>query len=67
MTSGDSFMKLTLNFLKNMKQKRLADHLHGRASSSEYQQRHKSNLRKRFQCVFEGIATGGNSTLLNQI
>ncbi|MEQ2283190.1 hypothetical protein AMECASPLE_008684, partial [Ameca splendens] len=28
MTSGDSFMKLTLNFLKNMKQKRLADHLH---------------------------------------
>ncbi|MED6255699.1 hypothetical protein ATANTOWER_013517, partial [Ataeniobius toweri] len=67
MTSGDSFMKLTLNFLKNMKQKRLADHLHSRASSSEYQQRHKSNLRKRFQCVFEGIAKGGNSTLLNQI
>uniref|UniRef100_A0A671YZ37 NACHT domain-containing protein n=1 Tax=Sparus aurata TaxID=8175 RepID=A0A671YZ37_SPAAU len=27
----------------------------------------KSNLQKKFQCVFEGIATAGNPTLLNQI
>ncbi|XP_037605837.1 NLR family CARD domain-containing protein 3-like [Sebastes umbrosus] len=27
----------------------------------------KSNLRKKFQCVFEGIAKAGNSTFLNQI
>ncbi|XP_044201155.1 NLR family CARD domain-containing protein 3-like, partial [Thunnus albacares] len=27
----------------------------------------KSNLKKRFQCVFEGIAKAGNPTLLNQI
>ncbi|XP_023257119.1 NLR family CARD domain-containing protein 3-like [Seriola lalandi dorsalis] len=27
----------------------------------------KSNLKKKFQCVFEGIAKAGNSTLLNQI
>ncbi|XP_071335778.1 protein NLRC3-like [Trachinotus anak] len=27
----------------------------------------KSNLKKRFQCVFEGIAKAGNQTLLNQI
>uniref|UniRef100_A0A8C9Y8B4 Uncharacterized protein n=1 Tax=Sander lucioperca TaxID=283035 RepID=A0A8C9Y8B4_SANLU len=27
----------------------------------------KSNLHKTFQCVFEGIAKAGNSTLLNQI
>ncbi|KAM3864381.1 protein NLRC3-like [Diretmus argenteus] len=27
----------------------------------------KSNLKEKFQCVFEGIAKAGNSTLLNQI
>uniref|UniRef100_A0A3B4WDL1 NACHT domain-containing protein n=1 Tax=Seriola lalandi dorsalis TaxID=1841481 RepID=A0A3B4WDL1_SERLL len=27
----------------------------------------KSNLKKKFQCVFEGIAKAGNPTLLNQI
>ncbi|XP_059214983.1 NLR family CARD domain-containing protein 3-like [Centropristis striata] len=27
----------------------------------------KSNLKKKFQCVFEGIAKAGNQTLLNQI
>ncbi|RCU34652.1 hypothetical protein DVA81_19145, partial [Acinetobacter baumannii] len=27
----------------------------------------KSNLQKKFQCVFEGIAKAGNPTLLNQI
>ncbi|KAM8823784.1 NLR family CARD domain-containing protein 3-like isoform 1-T4 [Spinachia spinachia] len=27
----------------------------------------KSNLKKKFQCVFEGIAKAGNSTLLNEI
>ncbi|XP_015237953.1 PREDICTED: protein NLRC3-like [Cyprinodon variegatus] len=37
------------------------------ASATEYQKKHKSNLKKRFQCVFEGIAKGGNPTLLNQI
>ncbi|XP_051241786.1 NACHT, LRR and PYD domains-containing protein 12-like isoform X6 [Dicentrarchus labrax] len=31
------------------------------------QQKLKSNLKKRFQCVFEGIAKAGNQTLLNQI
>uniref|UniRef100_A0A3B5AB62 B30.2/SPRY domain-containing protein n=1 Tax=Stegastes partitus TaxID=144197 RepID=A0A3B5AB62_9TELE len=30
-------------------------------------QQHKSNLQKKFQCVFEGIAKAGNPTLLNQI
>ncbi|XP_043963077.1 NLR family CARD domain-containing protein 3-like [Gambusia affinis] len=66
-TSGDSFLKLTLDFLRRMKQKRLADYLHSKTSSTQYQQRHKFNLRKRFQCVFEGIAKGGSPTLLNQI
>uniref|UniRef100_A0A667XLG2 NACHT domain-containing protein n=1 Tax=Myripristis murdjan TaxID=586833 RepID=A0A667XLG2_9TELE len=32
-----------------------------------YQQKLKSHLRQRFQCLFEGIAKAGNPTLLNQI
>ncbi|XP_052358023.1 NACHT, LRR and PYD domains-containing protein 12-like isoform X8 [Oncorhynchus keta] len=31
------------------------------------QREHKSNLKKKFQCVFEGIAKQGNPTLLNNI
>uniref|UniRef100_A0A671WU59 B30.2/SPRY domain-containing protein n=1 Tax=Sparus aurata TaxID=8175 RepID=A0A671WU59_SPAAU len=31
------------------------------------QRKLKSNLQKKFQCVFEGIAKAGNPTLLNQI
>ncbi|XP_077942500.1 NACHT, LRR and PYD domains-containing protein 3-like [Gasterosteus aculeatus] len=31
------------------------------------QQQLKSNLKKKFQCVFEGIAKAGNPTLLNEI
>uniref|UniRef100_A0A671WUY8 NACHT domain-containing protein n=1 Tax=Sparus aurata TaxID=8175 RepID=A0A671WUY8_SPAAU len=31
------------------------------------QRKLKSNLKKKFQCVFEGIAKAGNPTLLNQI
>ncbi|XP_042261363.1 NLR family CARD domain-containing protein 3-like [Thunnus maccoyii] len=34
---------------------------------AECQRKLKSNLKKRFQCVFEGIAKAGNQTLLNQI
>uniref|UniRef100_A0A3P9C3C0 B30.2/SPRY domain-containing protein n=1 Tax=Maylandia zebra TaxID=106582 RepID=A0A3P9C3C0_9CICH len=35
--------------------------------SSMCQNKIKSNLKKKFQCVFEGIAKTGNPTLLNQI
>uniref|UniRef100_A0AAZ1XQT8 NACHT domain-containing protein n=1 Tax=Oreochromis aureus TaxID=47969 RepID=A0AAZ1XQT8_OREAU len=34
---------------------------------TECQLKLKSNLKKKFQCVFEEIATAGNPTLLNQI
>ncbi|XP_023250525.1 uncharacterized protein LOC111645516 [Seriola lalandi dorsalis] len=33
----------------------------------KWQPKLKSNLKKKFQCVFEGIAKAGNPTLLNQI
>ncbi|XP_033182520.1 NACHT, LRR and PYD domains-containing protein 3-like [Anabas testudineus] len=34
---------------------------------SDVRSKLKSNLKKKFQCVFEGIAKAGNPTLLNQI
>ncbi|XP_073351673.1 NLR family CARD domain-containing protein 3-like [Pagrus major] len=37
------------------------------SNSGVCQRKLKSNLQKKFQCVFEGIAKAGNPTLLNQI
>ncbi|XP_027141868.1 NACHT, LRR and PYD domains-containing protein 3-like [Larimichthys crocea] len=62
-SSRESFLKITLHFLRRMKQEELADCL----QSKFFQHKLKSNLQKKFQCVFEGIAKTGNPTLLNQI
>ncbi|KAM9356483.1 NLR family CARD domain-containing protein 3-like [Pholidichthys leucotaenia] len=62
-----SFLKITLNFLRRMKQVELADNLQSRIFAAECQHKLKSNLQKRFQCVFEGISKAGNPTLLNEI
>uniref|UniRef100_A0A673A5Y7 NACHT domain-containing protein n=1 Tax=Sphaeramia orbicularis TaxID=375764 RepID=A0A673A5Y7_9TELE len=60
--SSEAFLKITLNFLRRMKQEELAERLH------RIQQRLKRNLQQKFECVFEGIAKAGNpKTLLNQI
>uniref|UniRef100_A0A672HP63 NACHT domain-containing protein n=1 Tax=Salarias fasciatus TaxID=181472 RepID=A0A672HP63_SALFA len=37
------------------------------ATSKRCQEKLKSNLKRRFQCVFEGVAIQGRPTLLNQI
>ncbi|XP_041656496.1 NLR family CARD domain-containing protein 3-like isoform X2 [Cheilinus undulatus] len=50
-----------------MKQNELADHLLHGTPASVCQHKLKSNLKEKFQCVFEGIAKAGNPTLLNQI
>uniref|UniRef100_A0A3Q1J654 NACHT domain-containing protein n=1 Tax=Anabas testudineus TaxID=64144 RepID=A0A3Q1J654_ANATE len=50
-----------------MKQEELADCLQSRTPAAVCQRELKSNLKKKFQCVFEGIAKAGNPTLLNQI
>uniref|UniRef100_A0A3Q1JQ12 B30.2/SPRY domain-containing protein n=2 Tax=Anabas testudineus TaxID=64144 RepID=A0A3Q1JQ12_ANATE len=50
-----------------MKQEELADCLQSRTSAAVCQRELKSKLKKKFQCVFEGIAKAGNPTLLNQI
>uniref|UniRef100_A0AAQ4P2X9 B30.2/SPRY domain-containing protein n=1 Tax=Gasterosteus aculeatus aculeatus TaxID=481459 RepID=A0AAQ4P2X9_GASAC len=60
--SREAFVKISLHFLRRMKQEELAERL-----QSNCQRELKSNLKKKFQCVFEGIAKAGNPTLLNEI
>ncbi|XP_075933394.1 protein NLRC3-like [Anarhichas minor] len=67
MSSREAFVKITLHFLRRMKQEQLADCLQSRLLAAVCQRELKSNLKKKFQCVFEGIAKAGNPTLLNQI
>ncbi|XP_068583083.1 NLR family CARD domain-containing protein 3-like [Cebidichthys violaceus] len=66
-SSREAFVKITLHFLRRMKQEELAESLQSRLLAPVCQRELKSNLKKKFQCVFEGIAKEGNPTLLNQI
>ncbi|XP_029938439.1 NACHT, LRR and PYD domains-containing protein 3-like [Salarias fasciatus] len=43
------------------------EEVHLSAKSQACQKKLKSNLKRRFQCVFEGVAIQGKPTLLNQI
>ncbi|XP_076737605.1 protein NLRC3-like [Maylandia zebra] len=66
-SSREAFVKITVDFLRRMKQEELADRLQRQLQASVCHHNLKSALRKKFQCVFEGIAKAGNPTLLNQI
>ncbi|XP_078016934.1 NLR family CARD domain-containing protein 3-like [Epinephelus lanceolatus] len=67
-SSREAFLKITLNFLRRMKQEELADFiLQSVMLVITAVRKLKSNLQEKFQCVFEGIAKAGNPTLLNQI
>uniref|UniRef100_A0A671UE34 NACHT domain-containing protein n=1 Tax=Sparus aurata TaxID=8175 RepID=A0A671UE34_SPAAU len=66
-SSREAFLKITLHFLRRMKQEELADRLQSKHLAAVCRRKLKSNLQKKFQCVFEGIAKAGNPTLLNQI
>ncbi|XP_022625694.1 protein NLRC3-like [Seriola dumerili] len=66
-SSREAFVKITVNFLRRMKQEQLADCLQSKLIAPVCRRELKSNLKKKFQCVFEGIAKAGNPTLLNQI
>ncbi|XP_035987281.1 NLR family CARD domain-containing protein 3 [Fundulus heteroclitus] len=65
--SREALMKITVNFLRRMKQGELADRLQSKHFASVCQHELKSGLKEKFQCVFEGIAKAGSPTLLNQI
>ncbi|XP_023193644.1 NACHT, LRR and PYD domains-containing protein 4E-like [Xiphophorus maculatus] len=65
-SSREGLMKITLNFLRRMKQEKLAERLQ-KHLAAVCQHQLKSVLKKKFQSVFEGIAKAGSPTLLNQI
>uniref|UniRef100_A0A668SQC4 B30.2/SPRY domain-containing protein n=1 Tax=Oreochromis aureus TaxID=47969 RepID=A0A668SQC4_OREAU len=78
-SSREAFVKITVDFLRRMKQEELMEQLvfkiHTFAIKCLFPLSkdilHISSLSelqaKKFQCVFEGIAKAGNPTLLNQI
>uniref|UniRef100_A0AAZ1X370 B30.2/SPRY domain-containing protein n=1 Tax=Oreochromis aureus TaxID=47969 RepID=A0AAZ1X370_OREAU len=73
-SSREAFVKITVDFLRRMKEMELADRLQSKItirdidwSQCVFKCELKSKLKKKFQCVFEGIAKAGNPTLLNQI
>ncbi|XP_028297531.1 protein NLRC3-like [Gouania willdenowi] len=50
-----------------MKQEELAERLQSRTKAPQYKRELKSKLKKKFQCVSEGVAKAGSPTLLKEI
>ncbi|KAM9707796.1 NLR family CARD domain-containing protein 3-like isoform 6-T6 [Menidia menidia] len=67
MSSREALVKITVHFLRRMKQEELAERLWSKHCAAVCGRKHKSALKKKFQCVFEGISKAGSPTLLNQI
>ncbi|CAI5657166.1 unnamed protein product [Oreochromis niloticus] len=61
-SSREAFVKITVDFLRRLKEEEIADRLQRTCHRNL-----KFALKNKFQCVFEGIAKAGNPTLLNQI
>ncbi|XP_052392324.1 NACHT, LRR and PYD domains-containing protein 3 isoform X2 [Carassius gibelio] len=61
---SEAALDLTLYFLRSMKQDEAADTLEDELF---FIHQLKCNLKKKYQCVFEGIAKQGDSILLNNI
>ncbi|XP_061574056.1 NLR family CARD domain-containing protein 3-like [Cololabis saira] len=66
-SSREAFVKITVNFLRRMKQEELAERLQRSSFAAVCKKRLKSKLKKKCRCVFEGIVKAGNPTLLKQI
>ncbi|KAG5836601.1 hypothetical protein ANANG_G00230060, partial [Anguilla anguilla] len=64
-------LKITLHILRNMKQKDLTDSLERDEQRNESikiaQTALKAHLKRKFECIFEGLAKQSNPTLLNEI
>ncbi|XP_030649732.1 NLR family CARD domain-containing protein 3-like [Chanos chanos] len=63
----EGVLKITLHFLRNMNHNDLADTLEKNELMVTCHHELKSDLKRRYQCVFEGIAKQGNPTFLNKI
>ncbi|KAM4606526.1 protein NLRC3-like [Polymixia lowei] len=66
-SAREAVLKITLHFLRSMQQEELADSLESIPLARVCQHNLKCNLKEKFQCLFEGIAKPGKSTLLNEI
>ncbi|XP_039898967.1 NACHT, LRR and PYD domains-containing protein 4-like isoform X1 [Simochromis diagramma] len=64
---GEALLQITVYFLRTMKLEDLAACLESKNPYSGCRCELKSNLKKKFECVFEGIAKPGNATNLNEI
>ncbi|XP_056128979.1 NLR family CARD domain-containing protein 3-like [Lampris incognitus] len=65
-SAREALLKITLHFLRSMKQEELADSLE-KTPVRLCRSNLKAALKEKFQCLFEGVAKPGESTLLNQI
>ncbi|KAM4619145.1 protein NLRC3-like [Polymixia lowei] len=63
----EAVLEITLHFLRSMKQEELADSLESKTPAAVCQRNLKSNLKEKFQCLFEGISKPGQTALLNEI
>uniref|UniRef100_UPI0037E98F27 NLR family CARD domain-containing protein 3-like isoform X1 n=1 Tax=Semicossyphus pulcher TaxID=241346 RepID=UPI0037E98F27 len=61
------FLKLTLQFMRTLKLEELAICLQNRTLAPVCRCKLKSNLKEKFQYVFEGVSKLGHPTLLNQM
>uniref|UniRef100_A0A8C5A0W7 NACHT domain-containing protein n=1 Tax=Gadus morhua TaxID=8049 RepID=A0A8C5A0W7_GADMO len=61
----EGVVDITKLCLMEMNQEELADKLWGGAAAVESQHKIKAHSKKKFKCVFEGIAKAGHSTPLN--
>ncbi|XP_056445294.1 NLR family CARD domain-containing protein 3-like isoform X2 [Gadus chalcogrammus] len=61
----EGVVDITKLCLMEMNQEELADALWGGSDAVKCQHKIKSHLKKKFRCVFEGIAKAGHSTPLN--
>ncbi|XP_029934198.1 protein NLRC3-like [Myripristis murdjan] len=66
-SSREAFLQITLHLLRRMKQEELAERLWSKTAAAACQHKLRSNLKKKCECVFEGIAKAGNPTLLKEI
>ncbi|XP_056143248.1 NLR family CARD domain-containing protein 3-like [Lampris incognitus] len=66
-STGEALLKIILHFLRSMKQEELAGSLESKTLVPVCRSKLKSALEEKFQCLFEGVAKPGASTLLNQI
>ncbi|KAM9766597.1 LOW QUALITY PROTEIN: NLR family CARD domain-containing protein 3-like [Menidia menidia] len=64
---GENFLRLTVGFLRGIKQQKLAEHLHNKYTAAGCRGKLRLALKNKVQRVFEGVAKAGNPTLLNQI